>query len=154
MNEVLTAVLICSVGLWAQLCVALQEELKNAFRLILTDVELEAKRAMVNGRGSLERGSANKDWDVAQCAAVLKNRQEKAKDASSMTAACINFLPVYEASLSSTLKFYVHKIEDVLFPHVLFVHSWFRENGTKSPFLINVLPEAGYKLLQTIFRWF
>lgn len=67
------------------MCSAVQGELENSFELILKQLELEAKRAIVNVRGALERDIGNLGRNVPQCAAVSRNRPEKDQEASSIT---------------------------------------------------------------------
>lgn len=53
----------------------------------LKEIELKAKLVMANVQVTLERNNADVNRDVAQCAAFLRNRLEKLKEASSTTEA-------------------------------------------------------------------
>lgn len=48
MNKVLKAALTSSVAVCAQICLAVQVELKNSLRQVLTELWLETKREMSN----------------------------------------------------------------------------------------------------------
>lgn len=79
MNEALKAALSSSAVVCAQMCLVLQEELKNAIRTNLTEFELEAKRTIAYVQEASELGHADVDQDVAQWAVVLGKWLEKVK---------------------------------------------------------------------------
>lgn len=58
--------------MYAQICLAVQGELENAFPGILKELALEAKRTVAYLLGILEQNSADVDEDVSQCKAVLR----------------------------------------------------------------------------------
>lgn len=64
-----------------------QKEEEDRFRRATTELELEAKWAMAGVRAALERDSANADHDVAQYAAVFRNRMEKVMEVGAVTEA-------------------------------------------------------------------
>lgn len=73
LNEAINAVLTSSPAVCAQMCVAMQGELSNECRRVLTERELETKRTMTDVQMALVQDSADVDQGVGQCAAVLRN---------------------------------------------------------------------------------
>lgn len=74
-------------------------------------------------RGSFEQDNADVDRDVAQCAAISKNRLEKVMERSSTAKARSNVSTGQGAKPCSALDGCGLKVKDVLFCHVLFVFS-------------------------------
>lgn len=61
----------------AQMYLAMQGKLENAFRRDSTELELEAKWAMTDVQVALERNIAGLNREVPQCAAVLLEKSTR-----------------------------------------------------------------------------